>query len=103
PGSDGDPNLLEGLRCPRVLELLRTAAAHVRERTVDGADHVGERYLLGWPGQQVAALGAASALHDPRMAELRQDVLQEAKRDVLGTGDALALHGWTIAGRRDLG
>src|SRR3954451_24176796 len=41
----GYPHLLKGLGGPGVLELLGTPPTHVRKRSVDRPDHVGERDL----------------------------------------------------------
>ena len=74
-------------------------AADAGERAVDRADHVGERDLVGGPGEPVAAVGAAPALDDPGVAQLEQDVLQEAQRDRLAGGQPLALHRGVALGR----
>ena len=51
----------------------------------------------GGPGQPVAAVGSPLALHEPVVAQLEQDVLEELERNPLGLGDPLALD---RAGRR---
>ena len=48
-------------------------------------------------GQPVAALGAALRAHDPGRAQLREDVLQEGHRDVLGLRQLIDLAGGILA------
>ena len=84
-------HLLKRLGDTVELELLRTHAADVRERALDGPDDLGERDLVGRAGQPVAALRAALARDEPVVAELQEDVLQELQRDRLRLRDALAL------------
>ena len=57
------------------------------QRAVDGPQDVGQADGGGRAGQPVAALGAALALHQAALAQLQQDVLQKAGRDVLGGGE----------------
>ena len=90
-GADGDPDLLQVLGVAVVLDRLRRGRLHVGDRALDGADDIGDRHLLGRPGQPVAALGAAAGADDALVLELEQDVLEELQGDVLGLGQALAL------------
>ena len=64
---------------------------------------VGDRHLVGRPGQPVAALGAAPGADDAVVLELEQDVLEELQGDVLGLGQALALDRALLAGGGQLG
>ena len=70
----------------------------VGDRALDGADDVGDRHLVGRPGQPVAALGAAAGADDAVVLELEQDVLEELQGDVLGLGQALALDRALVGG-----
>ena len=59
---------------------------------------------FGRPGEQVAAGGAAPAVHDPRAAEVEEDVLEEVHRDLLRLGDPLRAHGRVaVSGELDRG
>ena len=78
----------------------------VGDRALDRADDVGDRHLVGRPGEPVAAFGAAAGADDALVLELEQDVLEELQRDVLGVGEALALDralagGGQLGGRTD--
>ena len=85
-----------------VLDRLGRRRLDVGDRALDGAHDVGDRHLVGGPGQPVAALGAAAGADDAVVLELEQDVLEELQRDVLGLGELLALDR-PFAGRGQLG
>ena len=88
---------------PRYSIVLRRRRLDVGDRALDGADDVGDRHLVGGPGQPVAALGAAAGADDAVVLELEQDVLEELQGDVLGLGEALALDRPLLAGGGQLG
>ena len=90
-GADGDPDLLKVLGVAAVLDVLGRGRLDVGDRALDGADDLGDRHLVGGPGEPVAALGAAAGADDAVVLELEQDVLEELEGDVLGLGKALAL------------
>jgi len=94
-----DPDVPQGLGDAGVLDLLGPLAAHVRDRPLDRADHVGECDLGGVLRKPVAAFGAALALHETRVLEVEQDVLEELKRDLLRPGELIAFLG-AVARRR---
>ena len=71
-----------------------------RERTLDGADDVGDGQLGRRLGEPEAALGAAVAAHDPSVPELAEDVLQEVERDALRVRDPLGLDRLLVGGSR---
>ena len=75
----GDPDSLQVLGGARVVDVLGRLAADAGQRALDGADDVGERDLLGRLGEPVAALGAALAAHEPRVAQVGEDVLEELR------------------------
>ena len=79
----GDPDVAQRLGHARVLDLLGPLAAHVRDRALDGADHVGQRDLGRGLRQPVAAVGAPLALHEAGVLQVEQDVLEELQRDLL--------------------
>ncbi len=89
---DSDPDFAEGLRRADVLDCVGRYPAYVRERHLDDPEHLGERDLASRPRQPVAALRPALALHEPRVAKLEQDVLEEPEQDRLRLGDPLSLH-----------
>jgi hypothetical protein len=91
--ADRDPDLAQGLGRAVVLERVRLGARQVRERAVDGADDVGQRDLVRRAAQQVAAVDTAAALDDAGVAQVAEDVLEEAQGDALRVGDRLALYG----------
>ena len=90
-GADGDPDVLEVLGGARVLDVLGRLAAHRRQRPLDGADDVGQGDLLGRLGEPVAAVRAALAAHEPGVAQVGEDVLEELRGDRLGGGQRVAL------------
>ena len=90
-GADGDPDLLQVLGVAAVLDRLRRRRLDVGDRALDRAHDVGDRHLVGGPGQPVAALGAAAGADDAGVLQLQQDVLEELQRDVLSIGEPLAL------------
>ena len=98
-GPDRDPDFLQVLGVAAVLDRLGRGRLDVGDRALDGADDLGDRHLVGRPGQPVAALGAAAGADDAVVLELEQDVLEELQRDVLGLGEALALDR-ALVGRR---
>jgi hypothetical protein len=57
---------------------------------------------VGALGQAEAALGAALAAHDPRRAQLAEDVLEEVHRDLLRRGDPLGRDRLVVGGGRKL-
>jgi len=91
-GPQGDPDLLKGLGRPGVLDVLRPLAADAEQRTVDGADDLGQRDLAGGPGQPEAALRSPLAADQARPPELRQDRLQELARNLLRARDPIRRH-----------
>ncbi len=92
-GPHRDPHLLQRTAAVAVVELLGPLTPHGGQRSLDGADDVGDRHLLGPLGQPVAALGAPLAADQSALAQFAQDVLQVLDRDVLVGTDPLALHG----------
>ncbi len=60
---------------------------------------------IGRPGEPVAALGAALALHEAGVPQLAEDVLEESQRDSLRLRDPIALQRPLLVGRgeRDRG
>src|SRR6266487_2515080 len=86
-GADGDPDVPEPLRGTGVVEILGGGLVDVGERTLDGADYVGDRHLLRRPREPVAAAGAAAGADQAGVLELEQDVLEELEGDVLRVGD----------------
>ena len=57
---------------------------------------------FGRPRQPVAALGAALAAHEPGLAEVAEDVLEELERHFLRLRDPLALDVDAVPGGREL-
>src|SRR5918994_609071 len=100
--ADGDPDLAEALGVAGVIRGLGRKVLDVRQRPLDGGDHVGQPDLLGRLREPVAASCAAACTHEARVLQLQQDVLQELEGDVLGLGDLLALDR-VLAGRGELG
>src|SRR4051795_12289463 len=70
----------------------------------DGAlerlDDLGHRDLVGGPGEQVAAARAAPALHQLRLAQTRDEVLEVGERQPVGLGDLGERHGTVVAAAR---
>src|SRR3954452_5841465 len=97
-GPHGDPDLAELLGVARILGLLGRLILDVREGSLDGADHAGERDLLRRLSEPVAAAGAAASTHEAGVLQLEQDVLEELKRDVLRLRELLALDGLVAGG-----
>ena len=98
-----DPDIPQGLGDPGVLDLLGPLAAHVRDRALDGADHVCQRDLGRVLCQPVAAFGAALALYEAGVLQVEQDVLEELQRDLLGRGDVVAFDRPLACNSRELG
>ena len=80
-----------GVRGAFVFELLGAHAADVRERALDGSDHVRERDLARRAREPVAAFRAALAGDDAGVLEIEQDVLEEAQRHRLRARERLGL------------
>ncbi len=74
-----------------VLELLGPDAAHVRERALDGTNHIRERDLGGRAREPVTPFRTALARDEPGVLEFEQDLLEEAERDRLRAGERLRL------------
>ena len=89
--SHGYPDLAQVLGCTRVFDVLRSLAAHGRERTIECAHHIGNGDIRRLAVEPVAALGAALAGDDAGLAQLTQDSLEELDRDLLRRSDLLAL------------
>lgn len=51
-----------------------------RQRPVDYAKHFTERDTVRWPQQQVAAEFPTTAMHDPMMLQIQENLLQELFR-----------------------
>ncbi len=64
-GSHGDPDILQVGGGPVVDERLRSKAAYLSERTIEGPHDVGNGNLVGRPGQAIAAVVAPMARDDP--------------------------------------
>ena len=94
---------LQRLGHARVLDLLGSLAADVRDRALDGADHVSQRDLGGILCQPVAAVGAPLALHEAGVLQVEQDVFQELERDLLRGRDVVTLDRPLAGSRRKLG
>ena len=88
-GPHGHPDLLQVHGGALVLGRLGSKASDLRQRAVQGPDHLGQADLLGSSGEPVAALGAALAGHHPRSTQVRQDGSQEPRRDPLLGGQRL--------------
>ena len=97
-----DPHVPQRFGAPRVFDLLGADAAHVRERAVDGANHVGDRDLCRRPGEPVAALCAALAADEAVVPKVAEDVLEELERDLLRLRDPLAFDRPVVACCREL-
>ena len=97
-----EPDVAERLGRAGVLELVGPHPAHARDRPLDRADHVRDGDLLGRAREPVAALDAALARDEPRVAQVEEDVLEELRRDRLRSGDALALDGPLAGGDGEL-
>src|SRR6266480_3723448 len=76
-----EPDVAEAACGSVVLELVRPHSSHAGDRPLELADHVGDRDLLRRACELVAALGAALAGDEPRAAELREDALEEFRRN----------------------
>src|SRR5829696_961284 len=99
-GADRDPDLLQVLGSALVLYRFGPLAPDVCEGSFHGADDGGERDLLRWQREPVAARGATPGTDDPRAFQVVQDVLHELLRDALGLGDPISLYRACILGRR---
>ena len=53
---------------------------------------------LGRAREPVAALGAALAAHEPALAQVAEDVLEELRRDLLRVRDRVRLRQLVLAG-----
>src|SRR6476469_3529906 len=69
-----------------------TGAGDERDRTFHGADDLAERNLARRTRQLVAALRAASALHEARLLQVEHDQLEIFGRDPLRFRDPRELH-----------
>ena len=78
---DADPHLLEHAVALAVVVLLHQRG----QRTLDRGEDLGQRDLLGWPGEHVPAADAALRAHEPRALDRQEDLLQIG----LGEGGAL--------------
>src|SRR4051794_21632486 len=58
-----------------------------RDRALEGLDDLGHRDLVGAAGEQVAAARAAPAVHQPRLAQAGDEVLEVGQRQRVGLGD----------------
>src|SRR5438094_176191 len=63
------------------------------DRPLERLDDLGHRDLVGWTREQVAAARAAPALHQPGLAQARDQVLQVGEREPVGLGDLGERHG----------
>src|SRR5690606_9678220 len=97
-----DPYPLQGVGGARVPDLLGTFSADVGERSVDRADHIGQRDLIGRPGQDVTPLRTPLSPDQAGPAHLQQDVLEIFRGHVLPLSK-LAHRGWPIARGGELG
>ena len=75
------------------MERVRLRAGDVGQRPVDGADDVGQRDLVGRSCQQVAAVDTAAAFDNAGVAQVAENVLEEAQGDALRGRDRLPLYG----------
>src|SRR4051795_13218321 len=79
-----------GLGLPRADDLAVGVGGDALDRG-DGAlerlDDLGHRDLVGGAGEQVAAARAAPALHHPRLAQARDEVLEVRERKPVSLGD----------------
>ena len=78
-----EPDVAEALGRALVGELVRSHAAHSGDRPLEHADHLGDRDLLRGARKLVPALGSALAGEETAAAQLREDALEELRRDVL--------------------
>ena len=85
-GRDVTRMLQEGFGHAGVGHVLRALAPDAEQLPVDGPDDVGQRDLLGRPGQPEAAVGTALAADEPGPPQLGQDRFQELARNLLSTG-----------------
>src|SRR5262249_21242011 len=88
-----DPDVSEPGRRARVLDLLRSAAAHVRNRALHCADHLCDRDLVRRASEPIAAFDAALAADDSGVPQVAEDVLEELERNLLRLSDSLAFSG----------
>jgi hypothetical protein len=71
---------------------LVSALAHAGYRsewTVDQSDDFAHENIVRWAGEEESTVLAALAIDDTGFAELREDLLEKRKRDVLAGGDLL--------------
>src|SRR5829696_713158 len=98
-GADRDPDLLQVLGSALVLYRFGPLAPDVCEGSFHGADDGGERDLLRWQREPVAARGATPGTDYPRAFQVMQYVLHELLRDALGLRDPIPLYRTSIFGR----
>src|ERR1017187_3829369 len=88
-GSQCDPDALQRFSRPDVADVLRALATDPDQLAVDGPDDVGERDVLGRPGQPETALRAPLAAYQACPAQLGKDRFEELARDLLCPGQLL--------------
>ncbi len=88
--TNGDPDILEALRRPGVLDGLGTVAAYVGHWAVDGSDHVGEADICRGPRETKTTARTSLALHNACMLESEEYALEELHGNVLARGDHVA-------------
>src|SRR5918997_712481 len=98
-GTYGDPDLLQVLGCALVLDRLGPLAPDIRKGSFDGADDIGERDLLRWQREPVAAGGTTPGTDYPGAFQVVQYVLHELLRDALSLRDPIPLYGSRLLGR----
>src|SRR5918999_2331296 len=85
--TERDPDLLQRAGGAAVSDVLGSLAAHADQRTVDRADDVGQRYLLGRTRQPISPIGPALAADNAGTAQLAENILQEFRRYLLRLGE----------------
>src|SRR3954469_6080132 len=70
--------------------------------TLERLDVLGHRDLVGGAGEQVAAAGAAPALHQLRLAQAGDEVLEVGERQPVGLGDLGQRHRTRVRAARQL-
>jgi len=88
----GDPDPLQGVRALVVRHRLGPQPVDRHQRAVDGTDHVGDRDARGVLRQPPAPGLPTLRVHDPRLAQVRQDRLEEVVRDLLELAELLGAH-----------
>ena len=84
--------MLEDVGALVVGDRLGTQAVDRDQRAVDGPDHVGDADRLGLAGEAPATGLAALGDHHTGPAQVREDGLEEAVRDVLEAPELLGTH-----------